>query len=136
MVRNISPSLGVEINWLNTRLTGTWNNKWPALPISTSYQSPLTYNSQINQFDVMMVFNLNQIMLPGDEEDVWHLFFKSGIGITKIKDKKKFYPDGSSYARMSFALDAGLSVSLSERIKLMIGSTFRFVNTDNLDKCI
>ena len=34
---------------------------------------------------------------------------------------------------MSFALDAGLSVSLNERIKLMIGSTFRFVNTDNLD---
>lgn len=132
VVRNISPSLGIEINWLNTRFTGTWDDKWPPHPISSNYESPLTYNTQINQFDLMMVFNADQIMLPGDEEDPRHLFFKAGIGISEIKDNKKFYP-GITYTRISFALGVGYSVSLNERIKLQIGSTFRSVNTDNID---
>jgi hypothetical protein len=132
LVRNISPSLGVEISWLNTRLTGTWNNKFPALAIAQGKDSPLTFNSQINQFDMMMAFNLNQIMVPGNDEDIWHIYGKTGISISQITDTKKFY-SGDTYIRMGFALDAGFSVSLSPKIKLMAGSTFRFLNTDNLD---
>lgn len=132
VVRNFSPSLGVEVNWLNTRLTGTWSNKWPPLAIAEGRDIPLTFNSQINQFDLMMALNMNQIMFPGDDEDAWHIFCKTGIGITQIIDNKKFY-SGNNYIRMGFALDAGLSLSLSLKTKIMIGSTFRFVNTDNLD---
>lgn len=132
VVKNISPSLGVEINWLNTRLTGEWNNKWPSLPISEGRESPLKYNTQINQFDFMVVFNIDQILLPGDEEDRGHFFIKTGIGLSMIKDTKKFYP-GINYDRISFALGAGYSVSLNTKIKLQIGSIFRSVNTDNLD---
>ena len=133
-VRNISPSVGIEMNWLNTSLSGRWNDINPLPSISAGHQSPWTYyKSKINQFDLMAAFNLNQIMLPGDAEDVWHLFIKTGIGMTQIIDSKKFYPDGSSYVKMSYALDFGISVSLSEKIKLMLGSTFRSVNTDNLD---
>ncbi len=133
VVRNFSPSLGIEMNWLNTRLDGRWNDIFPLPSISGGHQIPLTYNSQINQIDLMAAFNLNQIMLPGDAEDVWHLFMKTGFGMTQIIDKKKFYPDGSSYIKLSYALDAGISVSLNEKIKLMLGSTFRSVTTDNLD---
>ena len=132
IVKNISPSLGVEINWLNTRLTGQWSNKWPSLPISIGRENPLKYNTQINQFDLMMVVNLDQIMLPGDEEDRGHFFIKTGIGLTNMKDTKKFYP-GINYNRISYALGVGYSVSLNTKIKLQIGSIFRTVNTDNLD---
>jgi len=132
VLRNFSPAVGLEINWLNTRLTGKWNDNWPPLPISVGRETPLTYNSQINQFDLMIGINLNQIMLPGDNEDVWHLFIKTGAGIADIHDNKKFYP-GINYVRLSFPLDLGLSVSISKRMKFQIGSTLRFVNTDNLD---
>jgi len=132
VVRNISPSIGFEMNWLNTHLTGKWSGKWPLLPILAGRESPLTYNSQINQFDLMMVFNIDQILLPGDPEDMGHFFIKTGIGLAHIKDTKKFYP-GINYDRISGALGAGYSVSLNEKIKLQIGSIFRTVNTDNLD---
>lgn len=133
VVRNISPSLAVEINWLNTRLTGKWNDKWPAIGISAFQETPTTFNSRISQFDLMVAFNVNQMMLPGDEEDLWHIYFKTGIGIAHIKDNKNFFPGDSPYTKLSLALDAGVSVSISEKLKLLAGSTFRFVNTDNLD---
>ena len=132
VVRNISPAFGLEFNWLNTRLTGRWNDKWPPHPLSVGHESPLTFNSGINQFDLMMTFNMNQIMLPGDEEDPWHIFVKTGIGITNIKDHKNFYPDGN-YQCLGISLDAGISVSLSKRLKLLMGSEWRMVSTDNLD---
>ena len=132
VTRNISPSIGIEVNWLNTRLTGTWNNKYPPHLISAGRENPLTYNSQINQFDLMVVLNVDQIMLPGDPEDNSHFFIKTGIGASMIKDNKKFYP-GITYTRISYALGVGYSLSLNERIKLQLGSTFRSVDTDNLD---
>jgi hypothetical protein len=133
LTRNFSPFWGVELNWLNTRLSGTWNNEWPLPSYSQRYGTPFTFDAQINQFDFMIAFNANQTLIPDVEEDPWHLFLKPGIGFTQIKDTKKFYPDGSSYIRFSAVIDAGLSVSLSAQIKLMLGSTFRLVNTDNLD---
>ncbi len=133
VVRNFSPSLGIEVNWLNTRLSGTWSDKYPPLPVSATYDSPLTFDSRINQFDLMMAFNVNQIFLPGDDEDLWHLFFKTGMGIAHINDKRNFFPGDSPSNELSFVLDAGISVSLNEKIKLMAGSSFRFADTDNLD---
>jgi len=133
VVRNFSPSIGIELNWLYTRLSGRWDNKWPQIPEYADHQNPLTYNSLINQFDLMVAFNVNQILMPGDAEDIWHLYLKTGIGMTRINDKKNFYPGDSPCNRLSFAVDAGISVSVSEKAKLMLGSTFRTVNTDNLD---
>lgn len=131
-VRNISPSLGIEINWFYTRLSGKWNKGWPTLPVLLDQESPFTFSSQINQFDLMIVFNLDQIMLPGDEEDIGHFFIKTGIGISKIKDNKGFYPDINSSA-LSIALGGGYSFSLNEKIKFQVGNILRAVNTDNLD---
>jgi hypothetical protein len=132
VVKNFSPSFGVEINWLNTSLTGKWNNKWPSHPISAGRENPLKFNTQINQFDLMMVFNVYQIMLPGENEDRGHLFLKTGIGVSEIKDNKKFYAS-NIYDRISVALGIGYSFPMSEKAKIQLGSTFRFVNTDNLD---
>jgi len=133
VVRNLSPSLGIELSWLNSRLTGKWNDKWTPIPFYSDKGSPLTYDTQFNQLDLMANFNLSQIILPGDEEDPWHIFMKAGVGVAKIKDNKNFYPRDNPSIRFSFALDAGASVSLGDKIKLMVGSTFRSVNTDNLD---
>lgn len=132
LTRNISPSLGIEFNWLNTRLTGRWNNYWSPHPLSVGHESPLTFNSGINQFDLLMTFNVNQMMLPGDEEDPWHLFIKTGINISNISDFKKFYPE-NKYQCLGISLDAGISFSLTKRVKLLIGSDWRIINTDNLD---
>jgi hypothetical protein len=130
--RNISPALSLEMNWLNTRLSGKWNDSWPPIPISAGRESPLTFNTSINQFDLLLGFNLNQIFLPGDEEDIWHVFFKTGIGMTAIKDHKKFYPDFAQQ-RLGLSIDAGISYSLNEKFKLHVGSAWRLVDTDILD---
>jgi hypothetical protein len=131
-VRNISPSVGIEVSWINTRLSGNWNKSRAALLDVEGRESPISFNSTINQFGLMMVFNLSQIMLPGDDEDRGHLFIKTGIGISLMKDNKNFYPDVTS-AGMSYALGGGYSVSLNERIKLQIGSTTIAINSDNMD---
>jgi len=133
VTRNFSPSLGVEMNLLSTRLTGTYNGEGTPNGFFELNQAPSTFNSQINQFDLMMTFNLNQILLPGELEDIWHLYFKTGVGITHIKDQMNFYPGDSPYLKYSLAFDVGLSVSINKRIKINVGSTFRSVNTDNLD---
>ena len=133
LTRNFSPFWGIELNWLNMHLTGTWNNEWPLPSYADRYETPLTFDTRINQFDLMIAFNLNQTVIPDVEEDPWHLFLKTGIGFAQIRDTRKFYPDGSSYIRPSALIEAGLSVSLSAKIKLMLGGTFRLVDTDNLD---
>ena len=133
VVRNLSPSLGIEVSWLNSRLTGKWNTKWPPYSTAPGLENPLTYDTQFNQLDLMANFNLSQIILPGDEEDPWHLFMKAGVGVAQIKDNKNFFPGDSPAIKMSFALEAGVSVSLGEKIKLMVGSNFHSVNTDSMD---
>ena len=133
ITRNISPSLGIELNWLNTRLTGRWNNTYPPFTIYVGQPDPLTFNSKINQLDLMMAFNLNKVYRPGNEKDNWHLFFNTGIGIIQIKDNRNFYPGASPYIQFSVVADAGASVSLNENVKLMAGSSIRIVKTDNLD---
>lgn len=87
-VRNISPSIEIEMSWLNTCLSGRWNKTGLTLLDLANRESPITFNSQINQFDLMMVFNLDQIILPGDEDDRGHFFIKAGIGIALIKENK------------------------------------------------
>lgn len=133
ITRNFSPFWGLELNWFYTKLSGTWNNKYPLPYFALGYTSPLTFDTRINQFDLMVSFNINQMIIPDVEEDRWHFYFKPGIGITQITDTKKFYPDGSSYIRPSIVFDAGLSVSLNDKVKLMVGSSLRIVDTDNLD---
>jgi hypothetical protein len=133
VVRNLSPALGIEMNLLNTSLTGTWNDETPPLYIPSGHSTPLIFNSTVSQLNLLMTFNINQLMLPGDNEDTWHLFLKTGAGIAHIKDNKNFYPGSSPYIKMSVVGDIGLSVSLNRRTKLMAGTSFRSVLTDNLD---
>lgn len=133
VTRNISPSLGVELGWLNTHLSGTWSNKIPVPLAYATFPTPLTFNSKINEADLLMVFNLNKIFHPGNDKDPWHLYVKTGIGITHINDKQNFFPADNPYLKMSFVADGGVSISVSEKIKLMVGSSFRLANTDNLD---
>ena len=133
VTRNISPSLGVELGYLNTHLSGSWSNKFQVPAGYGTYPSPLTFNSKINEFDLLMVFNLNKIFHPGGDKDPWHLYAKTGIGVAHINDKQNFYPADNPYLKVSFVADGGVSVSMSEKVKLMVGSSFRLVNTDNLD---
>lgn len=46
VVRNISPAIGIELNWLNTRLTGKWKNSYPLPLISEGHEIPLTFNDK------------------------------------------------------------------------------------------
>ncbi len=133
IVRNISPAFGIELNLLTTRLSGTWDESQPAIPVSGVHDNPLTFDSRINQFDLMMAFNINQMMLPGDEDDIWHIYIKPGVGITHITDKKEFFPGDSPSDELSLVLDGGVSVSVNDKLKVMLGSAFRGVNSDNLD---
>ena len=132
---NIIPSLGVEVNYLNTRLTGTWSNEYPTHPSSGGHDSPLTFDSKINQFDLLATFNLNQLILPDDDPEFWHVYVKTGPGLSQIIDKEKFYADKDSfnYKRFSYSVDAGASFTISESVKILFGTNFRLVNSDNLD---
>jgi hypothetical protein len=133
LTKNFSPFWGLELNWLYTKLSGTWNNKYPLPYFAMGNTTLLTFDTRINQIDLMVPLNINQMIIPDVDQDRWHFYVKPGIGITQITDTKKFYSDGSSYIRPSINFEAGVSIALNANFKLMFGSTIRFVDTDNLD---
>ncbi|MCX6238894.1 MAG: outer membrane beta-barrel protein [Bacteroidia bacterium] len=135
VTRNVYPWLGIGLNYLFTSFTGTWNDKSLTMPVPLNGDNQLSYKSMINQFDLLLNFNINKLVAPGKARDKWNIYIRTGPGYTMIKDNIVFFTGqlSKNTIRFSYTFDPGVSFRLSDNIKLKAGIALRIVFTDNLD---
>jgi len=138
VIKNISPKFSAEFEYLNTKLSGTWNpnNGYPVPPLALDQglEYPRPFKTGINQFNLMFVANLNQIVAP-KMGDKWYLFVKAGGGAAFLKAYSALYSYTSANNKYeySIAYGGGLSYRINEKIKLKLGTTWYRVESDRLD---
>lgn len=138
VIKNFSPKFSSEIEWLNTKLSGTWNpnNGYPIPPLAIKYGLPYPnpFKTGINQFNLMLIANLNQIIVPNNFNEKWNLFIKVGGGLAVLKEFSALYPyDSGQKPKYTIIYGGGLSYAINEKIKLKLGATWYTVMTDRLD---
>lgn len=138
VIKNFSPKFSAEFEFLTTKVSGVWNqsNSYGippyALDIGLEYPGP--FKMGINQFSLMFVPNLNQIIAPQNASDRWYLFAKVGIGAAFLKEYLSLWPYSKKEGfKFSLAYGGGLSYTLNEKIKLKLGATWYRVESDRLD---
>jgi len=138
VIKNFSPKFSAEFEFLTTKLSGVWNtgNPYgvPPFAIDQGLEYPGPFKMGINQFLLMFVPNLNQIISPKNASDRWYLFAKVGIGAAFLKEYLSLWPYSKNEGfKYSLAYGGGLSYTLNEKIKLKLGATWYRVETDRLD---
>lgn len=139
IIKNISPKFNAEFVFLSTKLSGKWNesNGYPVPPraISEGLAYPTPFKTGINQFDLMLVANLNQIVAPNRASDKWYLFIKGGGGAAFLKEYSGLFPYGKPGNKLEYTIlyGGGLSYKIVDKIKLKLGATWSRVETDRLD---
>lgn len=126
---------GIGLNYLHTSLSGAWNDKWSPQPVAINGTDPATYNSSVNQYELLLDVNISKLVAPLTASDKWNIFIRTGPGLTTIKDNIAFYTDqlNIKFNRFSFAFEPGVSFRISDRIKFKAGTSMRIVFSDNLD---
>jgi len=137
IIKNFSPKFSAEFEFLTTKLSGSWNeNNGYGIPLpATAQRLPSPFKTGINQFTLMFVPNLNNIVAPNSANETWYLFVKLGVGATYLKEYSGLYPynkpgNGFEYA---LAYGGGLSYTINEKIKVKLGTTWYRVESDRLD---
>jgi hypothetical protein len=139
VIKNFSPKFSTEFEWLTTKLSGSWNTNnglpIPPLAIDRGLEYPNPFKTGINQFSLMLVANLNQIIAPKLASDKWYLFAKAGVGATRLKEYSALFVLSStgSIFKYSLSYGGGLSYRINEKIKIKLGATWYRVGTDRLD---
>ena len=139
IIRNFSPKFSAEFEYMTTKLSGTWNINSPyGIPqkaIAEGLEYPNPFKTGINQFDLMFVPNLNQIIAPNRASKKWYLFIKVGGGATRLKEYSALYPlsKTGTIFKYSLAYGGGLSYKINQKFKLKLGATWYRVESDRLD---
>ncbi|HEY3389620.1 MAG TPA: hypothetical protein VGK38_08630, partial [Prolixibacteraceae bacterium] len=138
-IKNFSPKFSAEFEFLTTKLSGTWNpnNGYPVPPLALDKRLPHPdpFKTGINQFTLMFVPNLNQIIAPNSSNNKWYVFAKIGAGASFLKEYKALYAYSVPGNKFEYALvyGGGLSYKINDNIKLKIGANWYRVETDRLD---
>jgi len=136
VIKNFSPKFSAELELLTTKLSGVWNkdNAYGFPLPSTMENPPGPFKTGINQFNLLFVANLNQIVAPKKASDRWYLFVKAGGGGANIKAYSSLFPyDKGSGLKYSIAFGGGLSYTINEKIKIKLGSMWYRIESDRLD---
>jgi hypothetical protein len=139
VIKNFSPKFSAEFEYLTTKLSGSWNKNSPygipQLALDQGLEYPKPFKTGINQFVLMFVPNLNQIIAPNKASKKWYVFVKAGIGAAFLKEYAALYPyDASRFNfKYSLAYGGGLSYKINQKIKLKLGTTWYRVESDRLD---
>ena len=139
VIKTISPKFSAEFEFQTTKLSGSWNvnSGYPVPPqaIVLGLPYPTPFKTGVNQFDLMLVANLNQIITPNIANEKWYLFIKGGGGAAILKDYSSLYPYGKpgNDIEYTIAYGGGISYRINEKIKLKLGATWYRNETDRLD---
>jgi len=124
---------------MTTKLSGSWNvnNGYPPVPPLARAQGlpyPNPFKTGVNVADLFVLANLNKIVAPNSANDKWFLFAKGGFGLAFLKEYSSLYPYGSGNPlKYTMIYGGGLSYTVSDKIKLQIGTSWYRVETDRLD---
>jgi hypothetical protein len=135
----ISPKFSVQFEILTTKLSGSWNvnNGYPVPPlaIAQGLTYPNPFKTGINQFNLLVVSNLNQIVAPNSANEKWFFFVKGGMGLAFLKEYSGLYPliQPGNLFKYTIIYGGGLSYTINDKIKLKLGTTWYRVETDRLD---
>ena len=138
VIKNFSTKLSVELEWFNTKLSGSWNvnSGLPVPPMAAAkgLDYPKPFETGVNQFNATVGVNLNQLFKPGRTNDKWYLFAKGGVGVGLLKAKSALYdfprPNEGVY---SVLYGGGVAYRMNEYLKLKAGLTMTRVSSDRLD---
>ncbi len=138
VIKDFSPKFSAEFEWLSTKLSGSWNQNSgypvPPLAIAKGLPYPDPFKTGISQFDLVVVVNLNQLIIPNVANDKWYLFAKAGGGLTTLKEFSGLYPYGAGNGlKYAILYGGGLSYKIDDKIKLKLGITWSRVASDRLD---
>jgi len=137
IIKNFSPKFSAELEFLTTKLSGSWNeNNSYGIPLpATAQKLPSPFKTGIKQFSLMFVPNLNKIVAPNSANEKWYLFAKLGIGATLLKElKPALFPySKTSGIKYTLVYGGGLSYTINEKIKLKLGTTWYRTESDRLD---
>ena len=135
VIKTISPKFSTEFEYMTTKLSGSWNvNSGLTHPAAVGKVVPDPFKTGINQFNLILIANLNQIVAPNSDNDTWYVFIKGGGGATFLKEYSGIFPytSGNSY-KYTILYGGGLSYKINDQINLKLGSTWYRVETDRLD---
>lgn len=137
VIKNFSAKFSAEFEWMNTQLSGSWNpeNGYPVPPlvIYSGLPYPEPFRTGINQFTIMMVANINQIIAPNFASDKWNLFVKGGGGEALLNDIKAFDKLPGSRFKATIAYGGGVSCQINKSLGMKLGATWYIVDTYHLD---
>lgn len=141
VIKNFSPKFSAEFEFLTTKFSGAWNqsNSYgiPQYALDKGLENPGPFKMGINQFALMFVPNLNQIISPQNASNRWYLFLKVGFGAAYLKEYYSLFPYGKGAGyKFSLAYGGGLTYTINEKIKMKLGATWYRVESDRLDGII
>ena len=139
VIKHFSPTLSGELEWVNTKLSGSWNvnNGYivPPLAIAKGLAYPDPFETGINEFDFLL--NVKQKWLTSflTKNKSWDLFFRGGIGIDILKDDKSLYPFDHPRNKYTYSIlyGGGLSILISTHLKIKVSAMMSRVTTEKLD---
>ena len=133
VIKTISPKFSSEFEFMTTKLSGSWNkNSGFPHPAAVGDVTPNPFKTGINQFNLILIANLNQIIAPNSASDTWYLFIKGGGGASFLKEYSGVFPFSQEF-KYTILYGAGLSYKINDQINLKLGSTWYRVETDRLD---
>ena len=130
---------GGEFEFQTTKLSGNWNEnngyQVPPLALKQGLPYPTPFKTGVNQFNLMLVANLNQIVIPNGASDKWYLFVKGGGGGAFLNEFSALfkYAKPGNEIEYNIVYGGGLSYQINDKIKLKLGVTWYKVETDRLD---
>ena len=139
VIKNFSPALSGELEWVNTKLSGSWNmnNGYsvPPLVVTNGLVIPEPFETGINEFDFLLNVKFKKLIRQFTKNKAWDLFFRGGIGIDLIKDYRALYHfdlprNGYAY---SILYGGGISYKATPKLTIKVSAMMSRVTTDRLD---
>ncbi len=133
LIKNISPTFWAEIEWVNTKLSGSWNpaNGYPVPPNISDADLPI-FKTGINQWHLIHGINLNQLIAPAIATNKWHTFIMGGVGMTLVKGlaSNDLFSDKFE---LLFLYGGGIEYKINTKIRVRIETAINKIRTDRLD---
>ena len=139
VIKNFSPTLSGELEWVNTKLSGSWNTKngYPIPPrdVANGISIPQPFETGINEFDFLLNVKLNWLSSLLTKNKALRIFLRGGIGLDLLKDYRALYHfdlprNGYAY---SILYGGGISYQVAPKLTIKASVMMSRVTTDRLD---